>query len=146
MDFAHLVASIAEDARFEAEALGKHVRIDIAGDAQVAGDPALLHRAVENIVRNALRFTREGTSVEVSLRTTDRKALLSVTDHGPGVADEAMPRIFEPFYRGRSEDGAGFGLGLAIAQRAVEAHGGNIAASNVPAAGLRVEMELPLAA
>jgi two-component system, OmpR family, sensor kinase len=146
VDFAHLVASIAEDARFEARALGKDVRIDIAGDPQVAGDAALLHRAVENIVRNAVRFTREGTSVEISLSTSDKKALLSVTDHGPGVADEAMPRIFEPFYRGRSEDGAGFGLGLAIAQRAVEAHGGNIGASNVPMAGLRVEMELPLAA
>ena len=145
VDFAHLVASIAEDARFEAEALGKNVRIDIAGDVQVSGDAALLHRAVENIVRNALRFTRDGTSVEISLGTTGRRARLAVTDHGPGVASDEMQRIFEPFYRGGAADGAGFGLGLAIAQRAVEAHGGTIAASNAPMAGLLVEMELPLA-
>jgi len=145
VDFAHLVASIAEDARFEAEAQGKNVRIDIAGDVQVAGDAALLHRAVENVVRNALRFTGEGTSVEISLKTREKHALLAVTDRGPGVADEELSKIFEPFYRGGPGDGAGFGLGLAIAHGAVEAHGGNIRASNLPGAGLRVEIELPLA-
>ncbi|HET7672279.1 MAG TPA: ATP-binding protein [Burkholderiales bacterium] len=143
VDFADLVASIAEDARFEAEARGRRIELQIAGDVHLAGDPAMLHRAVENVVRNALRF---GTAVDISLRAQDGKALLAVTDNGPGVPPEAIGRIFEPFYRGRPEDGAGFGLGLAIAQRAVEAHRGNIRASNAGTQGLRVEIELPLAA
>jgi two-component system OmpR family sensor kinase len=84
--------------------------------------------------------------VEISLTTDNRRARLSVTDHGPGVGDEELPNIFEPFYRGGPGDGTGFGLGLAIAQGAVEAHGGNIRASNAPTGGLRVEIELPLAA
>ena len=143
VDFADLVASIAEDARFEAEAIGRRIQIDIEEDTRIAGDPALLHRAVENVVRNALRF---GTTVDISLRVAAKSVLLAVTDDGPGVPRDEMARIFEPFYRGRAEDGAGFGLGLAIAQRAVEAHGGNIRASNPEAGGLRVEIELPLPA
>ena len=142
VDFADLVASIAEDARFEAEAAGRRIQIDIEEDIRIEGQPALLHRAVENVVRNALRF---GTAVDISLRAEGNSARLSVTDNGPGVPQEELSRIFEPFYRGRPADGAGFGLGLAIAQRAVEAHGGNIRASNlVP--GLRVEIQLPRAA
>jgi two-component system OmpR family sensor kinase len=146
VDFAHLVASIAEDARFEAEASGRRVSADISGDARVSGDPALLHRAVENVVRNAIKFTAPGTEVAISLATAGDRAVLTVSDRGPGVAPEELAKVFEPFYRAAgTADASGFGLGLAIAQRAVEAHGGAIRAANLGGGGLRVEIELPLA-
>ncbi len=143
VDFAHLVASIAEDARFEAEASGRRVCVQIADDVRVAGDPALLHRAVENVVRNAVKFTASGTSVDIALATSGERAILTVNDHGPGITQAELPKVFEPFYRAAGTDASGFGLGLAIAQRAVEAHGGTIRASNLPGAGLSVELALP---
>jgi len=143
VDFAHLVASIAEDARFEAEASGRQLSLDIKSDARVAGDPALLHRAVENVVRNAVKFTAPGTSVDVSLTSADVRVMLKVQDHGPGIAPDELPKVFEPFYRAAGTDTSGFGLGLAIAQRAVEAHGGTIRAANIPGGGLSVEISLP---
>ncbi|HEY5899272.1 MAG TPA: ATP-binding protein [Burkholderiales bacterium] len=144
IDFAHLVASIAEDARFEAEAGKRRVGLAIHGDASLVGNAALLHRAVENVVRNALRFTPENSAVEVDLRTTSQHAVLGVTDSGPGIPPNELDKVFVPFYRGAGADSAGFGLGLAIAQRAVEAHGGTIRAENVAGGGLRVEIKLPL--
>jgi two-component system OmpR family sensor kinase len=145
VDFAHLAASIAEDARFEAEANGRHVKATISGDARVAGDPALLHRAVENVVRNAVKFTAPGTSVDIALSSSNDRVVLAVTDHGPGIPPDELNKVFEPFYRAAGTDSSGFGLGLAIAQRAVEAHGGTIRAENVTTGGLRVKIELPLA-
>jgi len=146
VDLAYIAASIAEDARFEAEALGRSVRFNASGDAPVIGNADLLHRAVENIVRNAVKFTREGTTVDVRVHTTRTSAILTVTDHGPGIAAGELQKVFDPFYRGDAGMGtAGFGLGLAIAQRAVDAHGGAILAANVAGGGLQVEVELPLA-
>jgi signal transduction histidine kinase len=70
---------------------------------------------------------------------------VTVSDHGPGIAPDELHKVFEPFYRAAGTDASGFGLGLAIAQRAVEAHGGSIRATNIPSGGLRVQIELPLA-
>ena len=146
VDLAYIAASIAEDARFEAQALKRSVRFSARGDAPVLGNPDLLHRAVENIVRNAVKFTREGTTVDVRVHTTRTSAILTVSDHGPGIPPGELEKVFDPFYRGEAGQGtAGFGLGLAIAQRSVDAHGGAIRASNVPGGGLQVEMDLPLA-
>src|SRR5204863_9369438 len=116
-------ASIAEDARFEAQALKRSVRFSARGDAPVLGNPDLLHRAVENIVRKAVKFTREGTTVDVRVHTTRTSAILTVSDHGPGIPPGELEKVFDPFYRGEAGQGtAGFGLGLAIAQRSVDAH------------------------
>jgi len=146
VDLAYIAASIAEDARFEAGALGRNVRFNASGDAPVIGNADLLHRAVENIVRNAVKFTRQGTTVDVRVHTTRTSAILTVTDHGPGIAAGELEKVFDPFYRGDAGMGtSGFGLGLAIAQRAVDAHGGAIKAANVPGGGLEVEVDLPLA-
>ena len=146
VDLAHIAASIAEDARFEAEASGRDLRFNASGDAPVIANADLLHRAVENVVRNAVKFTREGTTVDVRVHTTKTSAILTVTDHGPGIAAAELQKVFDPFYRGAAGLGtAGFGLGLAIAQRAIDAHAGEIRASNVPGGGLQVEIELPLA-
>ena len=146
VDLATIAANIAEDARFEAEALRRSVRFSASGDAPVIGNGDLLHRAVENIVRNAVKFTKEGTTVDVRVQTTRTSAILTVSDHGPGITPSELEKVFDPFYRGESGQGtAGFGLGLAIAQRAVDAHGGAIHAANVVGGGLQVEVELPLA-
>jgi two-component system, OmpR family, sensor kinase len=146
VDLAYVAANIAEDARFEAEALGRSVRFSASGDAPVLGNADLLHRAVENIVRNAVKFTRQGTTVDVRVHTTRTAAVLTVSDHGPGITPSELEKVFDPFYRGEAGQGtSGFGLGLAIAQRAVDAHGGAIHAANVAGGGLQVEVELPLA-
>jgi two-component system OmpR family sensor kinase len=146
VDLSYLAANIAEDARFEAEAAGRDLTFNADGDAPVIGDADLLHRAVENVVRNAVKFTREGTTVDVTVRTTRSSAILTVVDHGPGVTSAELAKVFDPFYRGEAANGTpGFGLGLAIAQRAIDAHGGAISASNVAGGGLQVDIELPLA-
>ncbi|TAK81234.1 MAG: HAMP domain-containing protein [Betaproteobacteria bacterium] len=144
VDLADLVADIAEDARFEAQAAGREVALDSAEQVLVRGRAELLHRAVENVVRNAVKHTLPGTTVEMKLSSAGGRALLGVVDRGPGIAPGEAERIFEPFYRGAAAPG-GFGLGLAIAQRAVVAHGGTIRAENAEGGGLRVEIELPLA-
>ena len=146
VDLSYLAANIAEDARFEAEAAGRKLNFTAQGDAPVIGDPDLLHRAVENVVRNAVKFTREGTCVDVTVASTKSSALLTVADHGPGITSAELAKVFDPFYRGAAASGTpGFGLGLAIAQRAIDTHGGKIRAANVPGGGLQVEIELPLA-
>ena len=113
----------------------------------VEGDPELLRRAVENVIRNAIRFAPRQTAVEVSLARNNGKAVLDVRDRGPGVPEEALPRIFDAFYRvepDRARSSGGLGLGLSIARRAIELHKGAIRARNAQP-GLEVEMELPVA-
>jgi len=146
LDLVDLAASIASDAHFEAQASGRSVSFEGAGELLVSGRGELLHRAVENVVRNAIRFTDEGTTVEVSVAASrsSREAIVTVADRGPGVAPDELQAIFEPFRRGAGAAGGGVGLGLAIARRAVEAHGGRVHASNRPDRGLAIELRLPL--
>jgi signal transduction histidine kinase len=133
------------DAQFEAESLHKCVRYRGGGEAHMHGRADLLMRAVENIVRNAIRYTPESQCVEVESQCQGGQVRISVSDHGPGVADSELDAIFQPFYRSPSNPtGTGYGLGLAIARRAVESHGGQIVARNRPEGGLRVEISLPL--
>lgn len=147
-----LVESVVEDAEFEAQARHCHVHASIAdGEWQVSGNASLLHSAVENVVRNAIRYTQEGTSVEVDLRGEQRpgaaEAVLRVSDSGPGVPPDALAKLFEPFYRldeARGRMTGGVGLGLAITERAVRFHGGKVSASNRHPSGLQVEIRLPL--
>lgn len=143
MDLADVVASIGEDARFEAEASGRHVQAALPDHLPMNANAELLHRAVENVVRNAVKYTAPGTTVEIALRAEAQRALLTVTDRGPGIPEAELARVFDPFYRVASDNAKGFGLGLAIAQLAVQAHGGTIGASRAPEGGLRVEISLP---
>lgn len=150
VDVSELLASIAEDARFEAQASGRNLCFDAPPEEQrMEAHAELLHRAFENVIRNAIRFTAPGTAVEVSLRSTAQGTLsVQVCDRGPGLPETDLQAIFQPFYRGhrgasgRSADG--FGLGLAIAQRAVERHGGHIVARNREGGGLCMKIMLPL--
>ena len=152
--FDEIVMSVTEDAEFEAQARHCHVRTSIPEDDwKVRGNASLLHSAVENVVRNAIRYTQEGTSVDVELtsdeRTAAREAILRVCDSGPGVPPEALAKLFEPFYRlddARERLTGGVGLGLAITERAVRFHGGRVRALNRDGGGLVVEIRLPLIA
>ena len=141
VDLAELVASIGEDARFEAEASGKRVRLELPETLLLKGNPELLHRAVENVVRNAVKYTAQGSEVLVRLGQKGGAATLQVTDHGPGIPEAELGRIFEPFYRLGNDGAKGFGLGLAIAQLAVQAHGGTIRAANT-GSGLELTLQL----
>jgi two-component system OmpR family sensor kinase len=145
-DLVDLLASIAEDAHFEAQASGKAVRLEAAGEVTASARVELLHRAFENVLRNAVKFTAPGTTVDVIAGVDDgrRTFVVRVLDHGPGVPAGELDAIFQPFYRSAaSPQGPGFGLGLAIARRAVEAHGGTVRASNREAGGLAVEIRVP---
>jgi two-component system sensor histidine kinase CpxA len=140
-----LLGTLADDCALEAEAKGCRIRLATDGPCTVQGERELLRRAVENVLRNAVRHTPEGTSIELDLRRRDGVATVAVRDYGPGVPDEALGSIFEPFYRvedDRCRASGGVGLGLAIARRAVALHGGRIVARNAHP-GLAVTIELP---
>jgi two-component system OmpR family sensor kinase len=116
--------------------------------ASSLGNPDLLRKAIENVLRNAVRFSQSGQSVTLSLNCpTDTPGMLriEISDQGPGVPSAALERIFEPFERlEQSSSSSGFGLGLAIARSAVRAHRGTIWAANRPGGGLIVTLQLPL--
>lgn len=142
-----LVMAVGEDADFEAQARGGRVVVQVEADLQATGSSELLRRAVENVVRNALRYTVEGSAVELTLGTVEKERRITVRDHGPGVPEAALAQLFLPFWRvGTDRDRAsgGIGLGLAIADRAVRLHGGSITAENVPSGGLLMTLRLPL--
>ena len=143
VDLTALVHEVASDADFEAGAHGRRVVVSADPGCVTNGNEEALRSALENVVRNAVRFTAEGSEVEVSLRRQLTRAQIRVRDHGPGVPDDMLGSIFVPFRR--AEDGTdGVGLGLAIAERAVVAHSGRIRATNAEGGGLVVEMELPM--
>ncbi len=109
-----------------------------------AGWPDMLERALDNLLRNALRFNPHGMPIEIAAREQDGNLLLSVRDHGPGVAPELLARLGEPFFRAPGQSAAGYGLGLAIARRAAERHGGRLLLANHPEGGFIATLELPL--
>jgi two-component system sensor histidine kinase CpxA len=148
VDLAELLERVAADADFEARAANRRVEISQSTPAMVEGDARLLRSALENIARNAVRYTAEGTAVTLSLARDPQQArwLVTIRDHGPGVPDDMLPRLFEPFVRvGDARDRAtgGYGLGLAIARKAIHLHGGGVSASNEPSGGLRIVVALP---
>ena len=147
-----MLHEICKDADFEAQSRNCRVKCVIADACVVMGHAGLLHSAMENVVRNATRYTREGTKVEIRLeKAQDAKgpeAVVRVADSGPGVPEEALHKLFRPFYRlddARNRQTGGVGLGLAITERTVRLHGGRVKAANRPEGGLIVEIRLPLA-
>jgi len=144
-DLTELLESVIEDARFEASAKNVAVNYLENHDIQINADAELIHRALENILRNAVKHTPPGLSIQVEIDSSldGRQVSLSISDQGPGVVDEQLTSVFEPFFRGSGNSQIGFGLGLAIARRAVEVHGGSITARNKPEGGLQIELILP---
>jgi two-component system sensor histidine kinase CpxA len=119
----------------------------VSGDpgGAVSGDPELLRRAVENVLRNAIRYAPEGSDIDLRMDHRNATAHISVRDGGPGVPDDVLPRLAQPFFRADdSRDSAtgGVGLGLAIAQRAIHLHHGTLSAENAHP-GLRITLTVP---
>lgn len=146
LDLAEVVSAVVEDARYEAG--GRQIRIDWDEHPAVPliGDRCSLASAIENVLRNALRFAPAHSTIRVRLLVSAREACLEIEDRGPGVAHDELESLFEPFYRttsGARKPGSGAGLGLSIAQAAVAAHKGRMSARNLSPQGLSVRLELP---
>lgn len=145
IELIELIAAIADDAQFEAQAVGRDVHFDGTGEAWSWAQAALVQRAFENVIRNAVKYTAEGTAVEVTTRVAGSTLEVDVADRGPGVPEAERGEMFEPFKRGSNDSATpGFGLGLAIAQRALAAHGGTITAQPRDGGGLVMQLRLPL--
>ncbi|WP_332855787.1 HAMP domain-containing sensor histidine kinase [Duganella sp. S19_KUP01_CR8] len=146
ISMAELLEQIADDANYEASSQQRSVVQQGEADVLVAGQADLLGRAIENVVRNAIKHSPEGGVVQLQTHTLpDARSLsIRVLDRGPGVAPADLDTIFQPFFRSSSASTEGHGLGLAIAQHVIEAYGGSIKASNRPGGGLCVEMILPV--
>ncbi len=147
VDLRRLVEDIAADADFEADPRGVSVVVAASPAAlRVRGNEPLLRSAIENVVRNAVRYTARATTVEVELVIEGEDAVISVRDHGEGVPDDRLEELFRPFYRiadSRDRGSGGTGLGLSITDRAVRLHGGTARAINADGGGLIVEIRLP---
>ncbi len=143
-----LVESIVADANFEFAGRGVHADILASQSLKLQGSGALLRSAIENVVRNAMKYSGDRAAVELRLMAVEEgMALLEVRDFGSGVPQESLTKIFDPFYRigeARDRSSGGFGLGLSITARVVHSHGGSIQAENAGGGGLRVKMWLPV--
>ncbi len=150
VDLATLVDAVADDAAFEARARERDVRVVQRDAITVQANGSLLHSAIDNVVRNAIAHTAAGTTVEIALAhdaARPDRCIVSVRDHGPGIPEDMLEKIFEPFTRldeARERTTGGYGLGLAIADRAVRSHGGHISARNNPDGGVTMQIELPV--
>lgn len=143
-----LVEHIVQDACFEAQKRGVSVELNAENICRVKGNGQLLHSAIENVIRNAVWYTEQGTTVEVALRCDEKIATLQIRDAGPGVPSADLEKIFQPFYRtsdARDRRSGGTGLGLAIADQVIRVHGGSIMATNAKPTGLLVTVTLPVA-
>jgi two-component system, OmpR family, sensor histidine kinase CpxA len=146
-----LIEDLIPDAAYEARQRQSSVAFHASDQCVLLGNPQLLHRAVENILRNAIRYTEAGSEIEIRLSAVsedeNQVAILEVNDRGPGIPNDELDAIFLPFYRvdhARSPDTGGSGVGLAIAVRAVRLHGGDLSAFNRPDGGASVRMRLPV--
>lgn len=145
IDLTAVVRSVASDADFEAQANGRTVKLSADEGIRFVGSEGLLRSAIENVLRNAARYTAQETSVNVTLRYDGERIILNVVDHGGGVPENELENLFRPFYRigeARERTTGGIGLGLAIAEQAIKVHDGSITANNT-ADGLSVTIELP---
>lgn len=147
LDMAALVRDVADDVRFEGSVRGCEVEDHEPETLPLFGNAEMLRHAVENVLRNALRYTPDDGKISVRLTSEHDVCRLSVEDNGPGVPDSELSQIFRPFFRvdaSRQRASGGAGMGLSISESAVRAHHGRLWAENRKEGGLRVVMELPL--
>ena len=146
LSLGELLEDICDAARLEAGTRNISIELQTSGALATQGDRELLLRAIENVVRNAVRFSPDGGRISVTAQSADAAHTLCVQDQGPGVPPELLQRIFEPFFRvdsARDRDSGGNGIGLAIAARVFDRHRGSVRADNIDPHGLRVTMRLP---
>jgi len=151
IDLARLIQEISEDADFEARSMNRSVKFTSRDECSVEGNEDLLRRAIENVARNSVRYTEEGSTVDISLRRIQGngspRGVITIRDNGSGVPEESIPHLFKPFYRaerGRDRESGGAGLGLAITEAAVRLHNGTVQAMNADDGGLIIEITLPI--
>jgi two-component system sensor histidine kinase CpxA len=148
-DLDEAIEEVVRDANFEGAA--KNCAVDLSGAAstRINGNRELLRSAVENVLRNAVRYSPPGAPVDVRVARADSGVVVAIRDRGPGVPPKDLERIFEPFYRvaeSRDRDTGGEGIGLAITSQVMKAHGGSAAASNREGGGFEVRLSLPASA
>jgi len=147
VDLCQLIRKIIEDANFEGEAQSRSVHLKTCDEVSLFLDPVLIHSAIENVIRNALHYTPDGTSVSVKVVRSSQQVNITIDDQGPGVPHQELARLFEPFTRvgeARDRKHGGFGLGLAITGKTLLAHEGTARAENRREGGLRVTLSLPV--
>jgi two-component system sensor histidine kinase CpxA len=151
VDLQEVVETVVSDATLEARNRPCRVVLEENEPVVIKGNAALLHSAMENVVRNAIKYTAPETDITLSSRRDPdypEQWMIEITDQGPGVPEEFLPRLFEPFVRvadARDRTSGGYGLGLSIAQRAIWVHAGKISATNKPNGGLATIINLPIA-
>ncbi|MBD9628180.1 ATP-binding protein [Ensifer sp. ENS06] len=144
LDVIDILDDIVADAAFEAHARGAAVNHDRAASFVAKVNGELIYRAIENVVRNAVKYTADGTQVCVISRIENDVLRITISDEGHGVPSADLSRILHPFSRGEAARiTGGYGLGLAIAKHAIEWHGGVVEALNEEAGGLTIALELP---
>jgi two-component system OmpR family sensor kinase len=147
INLVELLEDIVNDTRFEAEQSGRTIDLDASGEILITGRGELLRSAIENVIRNGMRHTPEGSKTSIKVTESGNNwVAIRICDDGPGVPDDELEAIFEPFFRGRrTRSDSGHGLGLSIVRRAIEVHGGKVHADNDPTGGLCVVLQLPVA-
>ena len=142
VDLNGLLHAVQKDASLASP--GQVVELNAEPGLGLTGWPTMIERAVDNLLRNAQRFNPAGEPIELTALREGDHIVISVRDHGPGVADEYLTQLGEPFFRAPGQTAAGHGLGLAIARRAAERHGGRLVLGNHPQGGFVATLELPL--
>lgn len=144
-DLTEMLLDIIEDARFEAQ--NKHIQIthNAFDQINVFARPELIHSAIENVLRNAIKYSPENGVIQLTTEKLSRHWQITIEDQGPGIAEQDLQQVFQPFFRSRdNHQQNGIGLGLTIAHRAIEIHGGEIIATNRPEGGLNISILLPV--
>jgi len=148
VDLVDLLAGIVSDANYEAQSYRKlPIGLSTPKHCFIQANHDLLRSAIENIIRNALRYTPHDGAISVALIEKEKELEINVEDSGPGIPEQMLSNIFDPFFRAdtaRTQETGGFGLGLAIAKRAILLHKGSITAKNLTGFGLKIMITLPL--
>lgn len=142
VDLNALLSAVQKDAGMASPE--QQIELQAEQQLHLKGWPTMLERALDNLLRNAQRFNPAGQAIEVLALRQGERIVISVRDHGPGVDVEHLPQLGEPFFRAPGQSAAGHGLGLAIARRAAERHGGSLVLGNHPEGGFIASLELPL--
>jgi signal transduction histidine kinase len=143
---ADIMNEVVRDCALEAEVRGCRIAVNGSLVGEIEGNRELLRRAVENVLRNGIRYSPQFSTIDVSVSENTHTATITIRDYGPGVPEQALTQIFDPFFRveeARDANGGGSGLGLSIAKQAVQLHHGAITAENA-SPGLRVQIALPI--